>query len=258
MEKPSSHITVSKVASVARAADKIKKKNQKKHVKSVSINEKDQQQQQKSKKSPRKKGLTLQLTSDNSSISTTTSIITTDTSSYSFLNSEVDHACINQKKIEVVLDNPTKDATEWNDGPTDLAKTTKTMKKIGRGAGGIVYLSYYRPLLRLLAVKEVMVHEEEERQLIKNELHALHENLVPILSPSKSNSTSSTKKQNSNNRALKWLFHHHENIGTTHPCEYIVSFYGAFSGTTKPTISIVMEYMNAGCLQVCLHITLAL
>jgi hypothetical protein len=37
---------------------------------------------------------------------------------------------------------------------------------------------------------------------------------------------------------------------STQPCAYIVAFYGAFSDHKAGTVSIVLEYMDAGSLQV--------
>lgn len=114
------------------------------------------------------------------------------------------------------------------DGPANLAHDTALLTKLGRGAGGTVYLSLYKPLVKLIAVKVVSVFDHQERQMIMHELNALHQNLVPI-----------------NHGSFGWLFH----IGAAHPCPQIVSFYGAFSNPTEPKVSIVMEYMDAGSLQ---------
>lgn len=143
-------------------------------------------------------------------------------------------------KLEILQDPPLalqqatpQEAVVTQDGPANLARDTHVMTKLGRGAGGTVYLGLYEPLIKLVAVKVVSVFDHQERQMIMDELHALHQNLVPI------DETSLTR----------WLFHYHRNIGAAHPCQYIVSFYGAFSNEKEPKVSVVMEYMSAGSLQ---------
>lgn len=134
-----------------------------------------------------------------------------------------------------MFDSPVKAEIEDHDGPANLMLQTRTVDRLGRGAGGIVYLGIYLPLLKLVAVKEVGVHDDMEKRMISNELHAMHANLVPI---------------NEHEDVLTWVFDHHKNIGTVHPCPYIVSFYGSYSTPDLPKVSIVLEYMNGGSLQV--------
>ena len=64
-----------------------------------------------------------------------------------------------------------------NDGPANLQQDTMVLHKLGRGAGGTVYIGLYEPLLKPVAVKQVSVFDHEERQMITHELHALQQNL---------------------------------------------------------------------------------
>lgn len=111
-----------------------------------------------------------------------------------------------------------------HDGPTELGARTKQLKRLGKGAGGTVYLSLYLPTLKLVAVKEVIVFKDQERQMVKNELHALHDNLSPI-----------------DREALSDV----ENVAPP----FIVSFHGAYLTPARSAISIVMELMDMGSLQ---------
>ncbi|KAJ0396323.1 hypothetical protein P43SY_006634 [Pythium insidiosum] len=111
-----------------------------------------------------------------------------------------------------------------NDGPAQLGEHTKRVKRLGKGAGGTVYLSLYLPALKLVAVKEVVVFKEEERQMVKHELHALHENLVPLDA-----STATTQRTGG---LWEGMRHH---LGTI--------------GQPSTDMAIVMEFMDMGSLQ---------
>ncbi|KDO15994.1 hypothetical protein SPRG_18467, partial [Saprolegnia parasitica CBS 223.65] len=67
------------------------------------------------------------------------------------------------------------------DGPADLATDTCRFKRLGKGAGGAVYLACYLPSLQLIAIKEVVMHHVEDQHMVAHELHALHDNLVPLV-----------------------------------------------------------------------------
>ncbi|RLN70241.1 hypothetical protein BBJ28_00004280 [Nothophytophthora sp. Chile5] len=115
-----------------------------------------------------------------------------------------------------------------HDGPEELGKRTKRVKKLGKGAGGTVFLALYLPVLKLVAVKEVVVYQEEERHMVKRELHALHENLAPIDVDTGAFPAAG------------------ESSG---PCPYLVAFYGAYLKPTKCAVSVVMEFMDMGSVQ---------
>lgn len=126
-----------------------------------------------------------------------------------------------------------------NDGPEQLGRLTKRIKKLGKGAGGTVYLSLYLPTLRLVAVKEVVVYKEQERELVKHELHALHENLMSLDDATES-------------PGGMWSRLTSGSVQTTSSpsaCPYLVGFYGAYLLPAKCAISIVMEFMDMGSLQ---------
>ncbi|KAJ0401217.1 hypothetical protein ATCC90586_010170 [Pythium insidiosum] len=130
-----------------------------------------------------------------------------------------------------------------NDGPAQLGEHTKRVKRLGKGAGGTVYLSLYLPALKLVAVKEVVVFKEEERQMVKHELHALHENLVPLDA-----STATTQRTGG---LWEGMRHHLGTIGkpSTDSCPYLVGFHGAYLRPAKHAVAIVMEFMDMGSLQ---------
>ncbi|KDO19294.1 STE/STE7/MEK1 protein kinase [Saprolegnia parasitica CBS 223.65] len=125
------------------------------------------------------------------------------------------------------------------DGPADLATDTCRFKRLGKGAGGAVYLACYLPSLQLIAIKEVVMHHVEDQHMVAHELHALHDNLVPLV-------------QAATHKSIKFLgklSHRKLHIGIAHPCPQIVSFYGAFATPNKTSVSIAMEYMDCGTLQ---------
>lgn len=129
-----------------------------------------------------------------------------------------------------------------HDGPAELGKRTKRVKKLGKGAGGTVYMSIYLPELKLVAVKEVVVYKEEERHLVNHELHALHENLAQIDSMNQSFLSST--------RRIGGFFSSSSSGATSsNLCPYQVSFYGAYLTPAKCAVSIVMEFMDMGSLQ---------
>lgn len=130
-----------------------------------------------------------------------------------------------------------------HDGPAELGRRTKRVKKLGKGAGGTVYMSLYLPELKLVAVKEVVVYKEEERHMVRHELHALHENLEPI---------DNNQLPSSPTRRIGGFFSSSSSSsGATNGslCPYQVSFYGAYLTPAKCAVSIVMEFMDMGSLQ---------
>ncbi|TMW60788.1 hypothetical protein Poli38472_000830 [Pythium oligandrum] len=135
-----------------------------------------------------------------------------------------------------------------NDGPAQLGKFTKRVKKLGKGAGGTVYLSMYLPALQLVAVKEVVVYKPEERDLVKHELHALHANLVPLGA-----TNGLVSPPGSPARFFSGVRSHFEQLvkssTSSTACPYLVAFYGAFLLPAKCAVSIVMEFMDRGSLQ---------
>ncbi|KAL3670191.1 hypothetical protein V7S43_004506 [Phytophthora oleae] len=147
-----------------------------------------------------------------------------------------------RRTSSITLSMNSPEAAEFNevahDGPEELGKRTKRVKKLGKGAGGTVFLSLYLPTLKLVAVKEVVVYQEEDRHMVKRELHALHENLASIESDAVPNGPDGLK-----HRFLAGL------KPRTALCPYLVSFYGAFLKPAKCAVSVVMEFMDMGSVQ---------
>nr|CCA24641.1 mitogenactivated protein kinase kinase putative [Albugo laibachii Nc14] len=126
------------------------------------------------------------------------------------------------------------------DGPADIGKDTKRISDLGSGASGFVSLALYLPLLKLVAVKEITVHNAQERQMVKNELHALHSNL------SRMDTTSFQSRIHRFVHAGRELSTYHSR-GDSSP--FLVSFYGAYLTPSRSSISIVMEFMDMGSVQ---------
>ncbi|CCI10447.1 hypothetical protein ABG067_005421 [Albugo candida] len=126
------------------------------------------------------------------------------------------------------------------DGPAEIGNDTKRISDLGRGAGGFVSLALYLPLLKLVAVKEITIRNAQEREMVKNELHALHLNL--------SHMDAITFKS----RVQKYM-HFGRELGTYRSEEdkspFLVSFYGAYLTPSRSSISIVMDYMDMGSVQ---------
>lgn len=119
------------------------------------------------------------------------------------------------------------------EGPASLRDDVCCIHEVGRGASGVVSLGIFVPTLRMVAIKELSVRDETHEQQTMEELHAVHEQLVPIDADGKP----------------IWLFHHHQSIGDVHPCSQIVSYYGSWADRKANTVSMVLEYMHGGSLE---------
>jgi serine/threonine protein kinase len=92
----------------------------------------------------------------------------------------------------------------------ELAKDIAIMQMIGNGTGGTVFKAFHVPSYRIVAVKQVLVHDTVQRRQMRGELSA-------VLS------------------------------GLSHP--NIVKFLDSFTSAQDGTLSMVFEYMDAGSLQ---------
>eukprot|EP00466_Bigelowiella_natans_P010661 jgi/Bigna1/134498/aug1.25_g9206 len=110
------------------------------------------------------------------------------------------------------------------EGPRDLKDNVVKIRKIGNGTTSAVYLALHTSTMRLIAVK-VRAMEDEQADSLIQELHELHENLVPI----------------DEHGAPQWIFNHHKSVGTVHPCNNILSYYGAFPDRDAGTVNICIE-----------------
>jgi hypothetical protein len=136
-----------------------------------------------------------------------------------------------RRKSSVTLSMSSPEAAEFHvvaqDGPAELGRRTKRIKKLGRGAGGVVYLGVYVPALKLVAVKDVTVYKDAERRMVQHELHALHDNVAPL--------GRSTDGVNGS--------------PTDEHCPFLMGFYGAYLRPSKGAVSIVAEFMELGSMQ---------
>lgn len=154
------------------------------------------------------------------------------------LQTEPSHRSRRASSITLSMNSP--EAADFNevayDGPEDLGKWTKRVKKLGKGAGGTVFLSLYMPTFKLVAVKEVFVFQEVDRHMVKRELHTLHENLASI-------------DDRDDLRSSADMLQHHFKRARYLLCPYLVTFYGAFLKPAQCAVSVVMEFMDMGSLQ---------
>jgi serine/threonine protein kinase len=125
----------------------------------------------------------------------------------------------------------TKDMDEVDsEGPANLRNGIAKVHKVGEGAGGIVSLGIFVPTLKMVAIKEVSVADDEHERHTMDEVHAVHEQLVPIDSEG----------------APVWFFHYHQSVGDVHPCRHIVSFYGSYADRAARKVTMILEYMHGG------------
>ena len=103
------------------------------------------------------------------------------------------------------------------------------LDELGRGCSAIVRRSIHLPTLKLVACKEIQVHDEMKRSQLCKEIKALYVNLVNITD------------------------------GERHPASprcasvghipHVVSMYDAFTSPSSGTVSVILEYMDGGSLQ---------
>mmetsp|Transcript_31393 Transcript_31393/g.50606 ORF Transcript_31393/g.50606 Transcript_31393/m.50606 type:complete len:205 (+) Transcript_31393:639-1253(+) len=105
--------------------------------------------------------------------------------------------------------------------------------EIGKGVSSVVHLGLYVPTLRLVAVKEMQIPQEEDQKRLMEEMQAIHRNLVPIAKDKQS----------------QWNFNHYKAIGEVHPCPFLVGYYGAWPSDDLIKVNLVLEYMDSGTLE---------
>lgn len=118
---------------------------------------------------------------------------------------------------------PQEHATNEGERPASsgnsLQREIVLLNKLGSGAGGVVRKGFHIPSMTLTAVKRVKVFQHSQLKQMARELRTLY-------------SCSAAT-----------------DVAGQGECPHVVSFYGAFTNRVDSTISIVLEYMDAGSLQ---------
>lgn len=132
----------------------------------------------------------------------------------------------------------------------NVRETLVKIDQIGRGASGVVHRALHVPSMRLVAVKEIPVFEQEKRRQMIKEVKALYSNLAAIdgalsrhgqpLCPTHAGQPSPRPFPCGPEDAAGPL-------GS--PCPYNVSFYDAYIDPKESCVSIVVEYMDGGSLE---------
>ena len=100
-----------------------------------------------------------------------------------------------------------------------LQREMVMLNKLGAGAGGVVRKGLHVPSMTITAVKRIKVFQHSQLKQMARELRTLY------------SCSAST------------------DIAGRGECPHVVSFYGAFTNRADSTISLVLEYMDAGSLQ---------
>ena len=156
------------------------------------------------------------------------------------------------------------------------------LRRLGAGAGGVVHKAVHVPSLTVVAVKKIRVFDKSEMRQMRKELEALYKCSAaptsntkkehPGLARARGRANGSTRSSGGGSENESSKEHHNlsTNSNTTSgpaptparirsgslsplgqgECPHVVSFYDAFKTSSGDhTISIVLEYMDAGSLQ---------
>jgi hypothetical protein len=142
------------------------------------------------------------------------------------------------------------------------------LRRLGSGAGGVVHKALHVPSLTVVAVKKIRVFSKSEMKQLKKELVALYKcSAVPTTSSNRKEHPGIMRARGAGGTRSSAsgvgggsLLTNKTNIkssggGNLSPlgqgeCPHVVSFYDAFSTSSGDhTISLVLEYMDAGSLQ---------
>lgn len=100
-----------------------------------------------------------------------------------------------------------------------MASEFINLRELGRGNSGVVFKSVHVPTMRVVALKRVRTQKRKREEIVQ-ELQSLYSNLVPL-----------------------------DDFEAKAKCHQIVSFHGAFTNAEQMSVSLVLEYMDAGTLQ---------
>ena len=131
------------------------------------------------------------------------------------------------------------------------------LQKLGSGAGGVVHKAIHVPTMTVVAVKRIRLFDRSELRQMSKELKALYTCSAAV--GGRSNRTKSRPYMPSvaeqETTAGSPAFPSSPQKGRTlsplgqGECPHVVSYYDAFTSKTDATISIVLEFMDAGSLQ---------
>ena len=108
--------------------------------------------------------------------------------------------------------------------PRNVRSNLITLDEIGSGACATVYRAVYLPTLTVVAVKYFPIHDKHKRQQLLQELRSF----LP----------------------LNWVLLGDRLKSPAARCPHVISFFDAYTDTYNESVSMVLEYMNAGTLQV--------
>ncbi|CAK4716622.1 unnamed protein product [Aphanomyces euteiches] len=115
-------------------------------------------------------------------------------------------------------------STPFHTGQTKTLLGTKEslilLNELGHGASGKVYKALYLPTFKLVAVKVIRVYDQKKRHQMLRELKSLYANFVSL-----------------------------NDTGKSAACQDLVMFYDAYTNPEIGSVSIVLEYMDGGSLE---------
>lgn len=148
---------------------------------------------------------------------------------------------------------------------TPMSEQVVLLEKLGEGATGVVYRAFDLFDLRLVAVKVIPVRDYNKRRQVVQELSSLHDSLIirrrrasahaPLPSSSSNGSTDNRYEMTPHRfRCYSWPAVSSE--AYTAPLEpldgseYLLELINVYTTSSSSTLSLVVEYMDGGSLQV--------
>lgn len=151
---------------------------------------------------------------------------------------------------------------------TPMNEQVVLLEKLGEGATGVVYRAFDLFDLRLVAVKVIPIREDNKRRQVVQELSSLYDSLITRRRRASANALlpSSSSKGSTDNR---YEMAHHRFRCYSWPAvsseahaappdpvdgsEYLLELINVYPTSSSSTLSLVVEYMDGGSLQVRLY-----